>query len=88
MKKFKQFLKTAWKKIKCAVKEIFNFLTNLVCPLLSALCILCELFNLPTSWIQGLKKAEYWCWQAAGTKEVIDDFIEQIDDAVKNTTEE
>lgn len=88
MKKFKKFLKTAWKKIKCAVKETFNFLTNLICPVLAALCILAELFNLPTAWIKGLKKAEYWCWQVAGTKDIIEDFVEQVEDAVEKTSKE
>ena len=88
MKKFKAFLKTAWKKIKCAVKEIFNFLTNLICPVMSALCILAELLNLPTSWIKGLKKAEYWCWQVAGTKDAIENFVDKVEDAVEETAEE
>lgn len=86
--KIKNFLKTAWKKIKCAVKEFFNLITNLACPIIAALCILFEIFNLPTSWIKGLKKAEYWCWQVAGTKEVIDNFIDDIEEAVSNASGE
>lgn len=88
MKKFKQFLKTAWKKIKCAVKEVFNFLTNLVCPVMAALCLVAELLNLPTAWIKVLKTVEYWCWNVAGTKEIIENFVDQVEDAVKQTTEE
>lgn len=88
MKKFKHFLKTAWKKIKCAVKEFFNFLTNLLCPILSAICVVLELLNLPTSWIKTLKKLEYWCWNISGTKEIIDNFIDKVDEATQNTLEE
>ena len=88
MTKFKSFLKTAWKKIKCAVKELFNLLTNLACPVLAALCLVAELLQLPTSWIKALKKAEYWCWKVAGTQDAIEHFVEQVDDAVEKTTEE
>lgn len=76
-----------WKKVKCAVKEIFNFLTNLLCPVLSLVCALMEVFGLPTKAIQAVKKAEYWCWYAAGTKETIDNFVEKVEDAIEKTEE-
>lgn len=76
-----------WKKVKCAVKEIFNFLTNLLCPILSLVCALMEVFGLPTKAIQAVKKAEYWCWYAAGTKETIDNFVEKVEDAIEKTEE-
>ena len=74
-----------WKKVKCAVKEIFNFLTNLLCPVLSLVCALMEVFGLPTKAIQAVKKAEYWCWYAAGTKETIDNFVDKVEDAIEKT---
>lgn len=76
-----------WKKVKCAVKEIFNFLTNLLCPVLSLVCALMEVFGLPTKAIQAVKKAEYWCWYAAGTKETIDNFVDKVEDAIEKTEE-
>lgn len=76
-----------WKKVKCAVREIFNFLTNLLCPILSLVCALMEVFGLPTKAIQAVKKAEYWCWYAAGTKETIDNFVEKVEDAIEKTEE-
>ena len=76
-----------WKKLKCVVKEIFNFLTNLICPVLSLVCALMEAFNLPTKAIQAVKKAEYWCWYAAGTKDDIDHFLENVEDALIKTEE-
>ena len=76
-----------WKKVKCAVKEIFNFLTNLLCPILSLVCALMEFFGLPTKAIQAVKKAEYWCWYAAGTKDTIDHFVDKVEDAIEKTEE-
>lgn len=81
-------MKKVWKKIKCAVKEIFNLLTNLCTPVMSALCVLAEALQLPTSVISALKKAEYWCWKACGTKDSIDKFIESVDDAIEKTDPE
>ena len=81
-------LKTGWKKFKCAFKEVLNLLTNLLTPFVSALCLLAELLQLPTGVIQGLKKAEYWCWNACGTSKHIDQFVEQVDDMVDMTFEE
>ena len=76
-----------WKKVKCAVKEVFNFLTNLLCPVLSLVCALMEVFGLPTKAIQAVKKAEYWCWYAAGTKDTIDHFVDKVEDAIEKTEE-
>lgn len=83
----KQKIKTGWKKFKCAFKEIFNLLTNLITPIISALCLLAELLQLPTALIQNLKKAEYWCWNACGTSKHINQFVEDVDRAVTNTFE-
>lgn len=30
-----------------------------------------------------MKKVEYWCWKACGTKEIIDDIIEKVDDHIE-----
>jgi Holliday junction resolvase RusA-like endonuclease len=76
-----------WKKVKCAAKEVFNFLTNLICPVLSLVCALMEVFQLPTKAIQAVKKAEYWCWKAAGTKDDIDNFLDKVEDAIEKTEE-
>ena len=72
-------MKNIWKKLKCAEKEIFNFLTNTLTPIISLLCVLAEILQLPTKVIQTLKNAEYWCWQAGGTKKNIDNFISEVD---------
>lgn len=84
----KNFLKTAWKKIKCAVKEVLNLITNLFTPVMSGLCVLAELLQLPTSVISALKRAEYWLWKACGTKDAINDFIDTVDKAVDKADEE
>jgi hypothetical protein len=46
-----------------------------------------EVFNLPAKAIQAVKKAEYWCWQAAGTKDEIDHFLDSVEDAIEKTEE-
>lgn len=81
-------MKKIWKKIKTAVKEVFNLLTNLLCPVMSAICVVMEVLQFPSSAIQAVKKAEYWCWKVAGTKNNIDDLLEKVDDAVEKTEEE
>lgn len=80
-------MKNYWKKFKTFWKEIGNLLTNVACPFLSIAAAILEIFNAPISWIQGVKKAEYWCWNACGTKKVIDEIIVQVDKAVIDTEE-
>ena len=46
-----------------------------------------EAFNLPAKAIQAVKKAEYWCWYAAGTKDDIDHFLDNVEDALIKTEE-
>lgn len=72
-------MKTYWKKFKTFWREIGNLLTNVACPFLSIASALLELGGAPVSWIQAVKKAEYWCWNACGTKEDIDKIIDTID---------
>ena len=75
-------MKKYWKKLKAFWFELGNLLTNIACPFLSIAAALLEVANAPVSWIQGVKKAEYWCWNACGTKEKIDDIVEKLDDVV------
>ena len=75
-------MKTYWKKFKAFWKELGNMITNVACPFLSVAAALLEVFGAPASWIQGVKKAEYWCWNAYGTKEQIDQIVESIDKVV------
>lgn len=76
-------MKTYWKKFKAFWRELGNLLTNVACPLLAIAAAVLEIVGAPTSWIQGVKKAEYWCWNACGTKEKIDNIVEQIDKVVE-----
>lgn len=79
-------MKKYWAKFKIFWKELGNILTNLACPFLSILAAILEIFNMPTSWIQNVKKVEYWCWEAYGTKKELDKIIQRADD-VLNTLE-
>ena len=71
-----------WEKFKMFWREIGNMFTNILCPLLSAITALLEIFGAPSAWIQGIKKAEHWCWNACGTKEEIDKIVESVDEIV------
>jgi hypothetical protein len=81
--KFKHFCKKAWKKFMVFWREVGNFFTNLLCPILSILAATAELLQLPSNAIQALKKAEEWCYQACGTKKIIDGMVEGIDKVVE-----
>lgn len=84
MEKFKNWCKKAWKKFVVFWKEIGNFFTNLLCPILSLVAACAELLQLPTKAIQGIKKAEHWAWYISGTKDVIDDLVDKVDDLVED----
>lgn len=77
-------MKKFWEKIKIFGKELFNALTNLLCPILSIICAFAELIHLPDAVIQGLKKAEYWCFFVSGTKESIDKLANTIDKSIED----
>lgn len=81
-------MKTYWKKFKAFWKELGNLLTNIACPFLSVGVAILEIFGAPSSWIKNVKKAEYWCWQACGTKEIIDDIVEVIDENIGENNED
>ena len=77
-------MKNIWKKFVVFWKELGNVLTNILCPIMSIVAAAAELLQLPTSVIQAIKKAEYWCWYACGTKKTLDEMIDKIDDIVDN----
>ena len=88
MEKFKNGCKKAWKKFVIFWKEVGNFFTNLLCPILSLLAACAELLQLPTKAIQGLKNAEHWAWNLSGTKDIVDDLVEGIDNVVDKYEEQ
>lgn len=75
-------MKTYWKKFKLFWKELGNIFTNMLCPLLSTIVAILEIFGLPINWINAVKQAEYWCWNACGTKEKIDEIVEGVDSII------
>lgn len=77
-------MKKFWSKFKLFWCELGNVLTNLLCPLISLVIAFMEIFQLPTNWIQIMKKVEHWAWFACGTKDKIDEMIDQIEDEVAN----
>lgn len=76
-------MKTYWEKFKLFWRELGNVFTNILCPLLSAIVAILEIFGLPISWINSVKQAEYWCWNACGTKNKIDSIIDVADKIVE-----
>ena len=77
-------MKKVWEVIKRVVKELFNALTNLLCPILSVLSAFAQLVHLPKSVIKSLKDAEYWCFFVSGTKKSVDKIAESIDESIED----
>lgn len=63
------------RRIKLVLKEILNFLGNVAVPFMSLFIAIVGLFPVPTEWLDGLKKAEYWLFQIMGTAEDLDAMI-------------
>lgn len=76
-------MKNYWKKFKIFWKELGNILTNFACPFLAIVASLLEVFGAPISWAQAVKKAEYYCWQACGTKKELDKIVDVVDEIVE-----
>jgi len=70
-----------FKKIKdrilLFIKEIGNFLTNLLIPLIGLILIVVEVLPIPIKYISFLKTIEYWLFYAAGTAEKINENIKK-----------
>lgn len=81
-------MKKVWKKIKLAMREALNLLTNLLCPVVSAVCVVLEVCQCPASMVSAVKKVEYWFWKIGGTKDAIEDLIGKVDGAIDKTEEE
>ena len=68
-----------FKKIKdrvvLIVKEIGNFITNLLLPLVGLIIIVLEALPVPKKYIKLLKTIEYWLFYASGTAKKIDENI-------------
>ena len=77
-------MKTIWKKFKVFWREVGNVLTNLLCPVVSAIAAGMELCQMPASWIKGVKKFEYWLFYACSTKDKIDHVVDKVDEALKD----
>ena len=75
-------MKKFWAKFKLFWRELGNVLTNVLCPFVAILAAIMEVCQLPISWVQGVKKFEYYCWEACGTKKELDKIVEQVDPVV------
>ncbi len=58
-------------------KEILNVLTNIVIPVWGVVMIVAEIFGLPASSLEVLKKIEYALFAISGTKDVIEQSVEE-----------
>lgn len=72
-------MKNFWAKFKLFWRELGNILTNVLCPIVSLVIAIMEILHLPISAISFMKKVEYWLFFASGTKEKIDEIIEDVD---------
>ena len=59
-------------RLKLIGKEILNFLTNIVIPLIPILMIILELFGAKKEVLEKFKKLEYALFEICGTKKDID----------------
>ena len=59
-------------RLKLIGKEILNFLTNIVIPLIPILMIILELFGAKKDVLEKVKKLEYALFEICGTKKDID----------------
>lgn len=82
MEKVKAFFEIWWEKIKIVLREIGNIATNVACPLISILIVICQTLDVPIGVISALKKAEYWCFYASATLEKIKEATEKIDEII------
>ena len=73
------------RRIKLILKEIVNFLGNVAVPFMSLLIAIVGLFPVPTEWLEGLKKAEYWLFQISGTTKDLEKIVaeNEIEDEKK-----
>ena len=79
-------MKKIWEIIKKVGKELFNALTNLLCPILSIISAFAQLVSLPEAVIKALKDAEYWCFFVSGTKKSVDSLANTIDKSLEDET--
>lgn len=71
-----------WTKIKIFFKELLNIATNVACPILSALCAIAELCQLPGTVIEGIKKVEYKAFEVCGTAKQIAEYVENTEQQI------
>lgn len=59
-------------RIKIIIKEVGNFIGNILVPFVSLLIAILGLFPVPTTWLEALKKVEVWLFNFAGTAKDIE----------------
>lgn len=60
------------------VKEVVNFLLNVLVPVVSLLILIMELLPfIPIKWIDAMKKFEYYAFKYSGTAEKISERLEE-----------
>lgn len=65
------------RRLKIIIKEIGNFLANVAVPFISLLITILGFFPVPTEWLEGLKKAELWLFNASGTLKDLEAAVEE-----------
>ena len=64
-------------RLKLIGKEIVNIVTNILIPLWGVVMLVAEVFGLPANVLEVLKKIEYVLYHLAGTKEDIDQLVDE-----------
>lgn len=73
----KEKFKAVMKRVHLFLKEILNVLGNVLVPLVSLVVLIMEILPVPTTWVEAVKKVEYWFFYASGTGERIEKIIEE-----------
>lgn len=73
----KEKFKAVMKRVHLFLKEILNVLGNVLVPLVSLVVLIMEILPVPITWIEAVKKAEYWLFYVSGTGERIEEIIEE-----------
>lgn len=76
-------MKKVFKRVRLFLKEILNFITNILVPIVSVVISILEVLPVPSTWIKLMKVLEYWLFYAFGTAKDIDKAIEENEKKLK-----
>ena len=76
-------MKKILKRISFFLKELLNFLTDVLVPLVSLIAAILQLLPVPLKWVHTVKKIENWLYYAKGTGDKIKEEVDKIEKDLK-----